>query len=83
MFLLNSVTKIFVITVREFEPATSCVRDQDATTAPARQCERQDLYIQPNLCISDLSDSLNLLNLRNLLNLMKSSVPFRKNSNQL
>ena len=31
----NSVTKIFVIKVKGFEPATFCVRDQDATTAPA------------------------------------------------
>ena len=27
---------IFVITVKRLEPATSCVRDQDATTAPSR-----------------------------------------------
>ena len=27
---LNSVTKIFVMTVKGFEPAASCVRDQDA-----------------------------------------------------
>ena len=33
---LNSVTKIFLITVKGLKPATSCVRDQDATTAPAR-----------------------------------------------
>ena len=35
----NSVTKIFVITVKGLKPATkppSCLRDQDATTAPAR-----------------------------------------------
>ena len=35
---LNSVTKIFVITIKGLEPANSCVKDQDATT-----CERQDL----------------------------------------
>ena len=29
----NSVTKIFVITVKGFEPATSRVRDQNTTTA--------------------------------------------------
>ena len=29
----NSVTKIFVILVKGFEPLTSCVRDQDATHA--------------------------------------------------
>ena len=34
--LLNSVTKIFLITVKGFKPAISCVGDQDATTAPAR-----------------------------------------------
>ena len=33
---LNSVTKIFVIAVKGLKLATSCVRDQDATTAPAR-----------------------------------------------
>ena len=33
---LNSVTKIFVITVKGLEPATTCVRDQDAATAAAR-----------------------------------------------
>ena len=33
---LISVTKIFVITVKGFETATSCVRDWDATTVPAR-----------------------------------------------
>ena len=37
MFSLNLVTNIFVITVKGFEPATSRVRDQDATTAPAKQ----------------------------------------------
>ena len=31
---LNSVTKIFVI--KRIEPATSCVRDHDATTVPGR-----------------------------------------------
>ena len=44
MFSLNSVTKIFVITVKVLEPATSCVRDHDATIAPAKDArERQDL----------------------------------------
>ena len=32
---LNSVTKIFVIIVKALEPATSCIRKQDATTAQA------------------------------------------------
>ena len=33
---VNSVTKIFVITVKMLRSAASCIRDQDATTAPAR-----------------------------------------------
>ena len=33
---LNSVTKIFVIRAKRLEYATSCVRDQNATTVPAR-----------------------------------------------
>ena len=36
----NSMTKLFVIRVKGFKPATSCVRDQDATTVPAKHmCE--------------------------------------------
>ena len=39
-FSLNVFTefsdKIFVITGKGLRPATSCVRDQDATTVPAR-----------------------------------------------
>ena len=35
---LNSVPIIFVITVKGVEPATTCVRHQDATT-----CEELDL----------------------------------------
>ena len=33
---LNSVTEVFVITENGFEPATSYVREEDATAAPAR-----------------------------------------------
>ena len=41
---LNSMTKFSVITLKGLEPATSCVRDQDATTAPARHmCETGSL----------------------------------------
>ena len=32
----NSVTQIFVITVKGLEPATTCVRNLGATTAPER-----------------------------------------------
>ena len=31
----NSVTKIFVITVKGLEPVISCARDQDAIIVPA------------------------------------------------
>ena len=34
------MTNIFVITVKGLEPATSCVRDQDATTAQAHVRDR-------------------------------------------
>ena len=60
MFLLNSlnsVTKILVITVKAFEPVNCFAKDQHATTEPARH-----MSIEPNSCLSDLSDSLNSLN---------------------
>ena len=48
--LLNSVTKIFVITVKRLEtchPATSCVRDQDAITAPATYVRARIFKLNP------------------------------------
>ena len=38
MFSLNSANSVknILVTVKGLEPATSCVREQDATTAPAR-----------------------------------------------
>ena len=37
MFSLKvHLLKIFVITVKDLEPVTSCIRDKDATTALAR-----------------------------------------------
>ena len=48
----NSMTKMFVITVKGLVPATSCVRDQDAATVDTRK--RQDLQIVPNSCFSDI-----------------------------
>ena len=32
----NSVTKIFVTPVKEFEPASFSIKDQDANTVPVR-----------------------------------------------
>ena len=40
--LLSSVTKKYVIRVKGFKPATSCVKGKDFITVPAR-CERQNL----------------------------------------
>ena len=51
--------KFFVITVKGFEPDTSCVRHQDACTATARHM--WDRIFKLTSCFSDLSDSLNLL----------------------
>ena len=43
----NSVTKVFVITVKGLEPATSCVRDQDATTVQARHVRGRIFKLTP------------------------------------
>ena len=55
---LNSVTKIFVMTVKWFEP----VKDQDSTVAPARHMWGQDHKIDLCSCFSGLSNLLNSLN---------------------
>ena len=44
---LNSVTKTFVITVKGLKPATSCVKDQDATTVPARHVRDRIFKLSP------------------------------------
>ena len=76
--VLNPVTKI-CLQLKGLEPATSCVRDQDATTVPVQDtCERQDLKIEPNSCFIDLSDSLislkSLHSMKVLLHLGKTSI---------
>ena len=64
-----SLNVFIVITVKGLEPANSCVRDQDATTAPARGMrETGSLYWDADAQrdgFSDLSDSLNSLNSMN------------------
>ena len=45
--LLNSVTKLFVITVKGLKPAISCVRDQDATTAKFNPIHASVIYQIP------------------------------------
>ena len=42
----QSVTKIFVTAIKVFEPAISCVRDQDVTTVPARHMCRSKYLLQ-------------------------------------
>ena len=62
--LANSMTKTYVTTVKGLKHATSCVREQDATTT----------LPQSNSCFSDLSDSPN--SLKALLHLGKTSMGF-------
>ena len=63
------MTKIFVITVKWLEPATSCVRDQDATTVPA-------IWI---FKLSPIHASM-IMSFPEFTEFSQSSVPFRKNS---
>ena len=72
VFIEFSELKIFVTTVKGFEPTTSCVRDHDVTTAPARHM--WETYIDPSTCFINLSDSLNLQSSLNFF-------PFKENSN--
>ena len=71
-----SVTKIFVITVKRLEPATSCVRDQDATSAPARHMwdtgslNRTQFMLQCFISFPEFAE---------LFEFNKSSAPFRQN----
>ena len=50
---LNSVRKIFVITVKGFEPATSCARDPDAYHSISKTHVETRSLIEPNSCFSD------------------------------
>ena len=69
--------KIFVITVKGLEPATSCVRDQDATTAPARHMWEigslnwAQFMIQWFISFPEFAE---------FTEFNESSAPFRKNS---
>ena len=71
--LLNSASNLFVMTVRGLEPATSCVRDQDDSTAPARYIWEKGSLNWAQFIFQYLSDSLNSLN-------HWIPVPFRENS---
>ena len=71
---------IFVITVKELEPATSCIRDQDVATAPARHMWKTGSL---NWAQFMLQWFIRFLEFAQLSEFNESSVPFRKNSNTL
>ena len=47
MFSLNSETRIVAIAEQGLEPATSCVRDQDANTVSARHVRHKIFKLSP------------------------------------
>ena len=51
--------KVFAITVKGFEPVTTCVKDQDAATVLKTHVKDKIFQLKPNSRFSDLSDSLN------------------------
>ena len=60
-------------------PATSCVRDQHATTAPARHMWQIGSLNWTHSCFSDLSVSLSSLNsVKVLLHLDKTPIRFKR-----
>ena len=83
-FFLNVFThfiefsdKICVKTL--FQPATSCVRDQDVITQPTDAGNRQDPWTDPSLYFSDLPDSPNLHSIQVNVNISVTksrSLPF-------
>ena len=67
-----------LFTVKGLEPATSCVRDQDATTAPARHMWETGSLNWVQFMLQWLSVSLNSLNsVKVLLHLGKTQVTFK------
>ena len=61
-----------------FEPATSCVTNQHATTVPVRHVRGGIFKLSPNSCISDLPDSLNSLNSVNSCSIQEKLQCFRR-----
>ena len=71
------MTKIFIITVKDLEPATSYVRDQGPTTAPARHMsESRSLNWDQFM----LHWFIRFPEFAEFTELNESSAPFRKNS---
>ena len=73
-FTKFSVTKVFVITVKGLEPATSCVRDHDATRAPARHMWETGSFNWSQLMLPWFSIFPEFAEFN------ESSAPFKKNS---
>ena len=74
---LNSVTKIFFITVKGLEPATSCARSQNATTVPARHMWETGSLNWPQFMLQWF------IRFPEFAEFNESSAPFRKNSKGL
>ena len=58
---LNSVIKLFFITVKGFEPATSCVRGQDVTASPTRHLWETGSLNWRNSCFSIAGSKMSAL----------------------
>ena len=54
---VNSVRKIFVITVKEFELPSLALETWMLQQHQQYTCKRKDLQIESNSCFIDLSDS--------------------------
>ena len=74
MFVITVFT-LFVITVKGLEPATSCVRDQDATTVLARHIWETGSLNWAQFMLQWF------ISLPGLTEFSDCSAPFRKNSN--
>ena len=72
---VNNVTKIFFIPVKGFEPGTSCVRDQDATAAPARHMWETGSLNGPQVRLQWLN---RFPHFHEFIEFNESSAPFRK-----
>ena len=78
----NSVTKIFVVTVKGLEPDTFCVREQDVTAVPVRHLWEVESLNWAQFMLQRFIRSPNSLNLLNstkvLLHLGKTALLYCK-----
>ena len=78
--LLNSLTKIFVITIKGLKPTASCVRDQDAITVPPRHMWDTGSLNWPKFMLKWF---IRFSEFAEFTVFNESSTPFKKNSNGL